>query len=146
MASSMHFYIKNKLFINLLFGFNKYNIDNLVIIFFSLKGDSNTFFFFNNDYVILVIYSFFYNNNLLNINVMSNVNTKYVVMSHYFFKSFMFYTYVQYSFNYLFDYLKINKKSYYFKMKELYSTSSFILGYKMSFKGRFTRKQRASSV
>jgi hypothetical protein len=58
----------------------------------------------------------------------------------------MFYLYVQYGFSSLFSYLKINKKSYYFKMKELYSTSSFILGYKMSFKGRFTRKQRASSV
>jgi hypothetical protein len=54
--------------------------------------------------------------------------------------------YVQYGFNNLTNYIKLNKKNYYIKMKELYSSSSFILGYKMSFKGRFTRKQRASSV
>lgn len=58
----------------------------------------------------------------------------------------MSYIYVQYGFNKLLNYIKLNKKIYYIKMKELYSSSSFILGYKMSFRGRFTRKQRASSV
>jgi hypothetical protein len=54
--------------------------------------------------------------------------------------------YVQYGFNKLISYLNINKKNYFSKIKKIFSTSSFILGYKMSFKGRFTRKQRASSV
>jgi len=58
----------------------------------------------------------------------------------------MFYMYVQYGFNKLISYLNLNKKNYYLKIKKIFSTSSFILGYKMSFKGRFTRKQRASSV
>jgi hypothetical protein len=38
-------FIKNKLLINLLFGFNKFNIDTLIIILFDLRGDYNTFFF-----------------------------------------------------------------------------------------------------
>jgi len=142
----MYLYIKNKLLINLLFGFNKYDIDNIVNILFELKGDYDTFFFFNNDYVFLTIYSFFFSYNFMNLNSMSKINTKNLIMSHYLFKSFMFFTYIQYGFNRLLDYLKINKKNYYFKMKELYSISSYFLGYKMSFKGRFTRKQRASSV
>lgn len=142
----MYLYIKNKLLINLLFGQNKYNIDDLILILFTLKGDLNTFFFFNSEYFFLTIYSFFYNNYNLYFNIMSKVNMNNLTISHYFFKTFMFYTYVHYGFNILLDYLKINKKNYYFKMKELYSTSSFFLGYKMSFKGRFTRKQRASSV
>jgi hypothetical protein len=44
------------------------------------------------------------------------------------------------------NYLKVNKKMLFFKTKELYKVNSFILGFKMSFKGRFTRKQRASSI
>ena len=31
-------------------------------------------------------------------------------------------------------------------MKNAYKISSFIMGFKMSFKGRFSRKQRASSI
>jgi hypothetical protein len=143
--TSIFVYIKNKLLINLLFGFNKYYIDDFVTILFALKGDKKTFFFFNSDYVFLTIYSFFFNNTF-NLNTMFKANKNYIITSHYFFKSYMFYLYVQYGFNNLLNYLKINKKNYYFKMKELYSTSSFILGYKMSFKGRFSRKQRASSV
>jgi hypothetical protein len=138
-------YIKNKLLLNLLFGFNKYYIDDFVAILFGLKGDYTTFFFFNSDYVFLTIYSFFFNNSL-NFTAVIKSNTRYITTSNYFFKSYMFYLYVQYGFCNLLNYLKINKKNYYFKMKELYSTSSFILGYKMSFKGRFSRKQRASSV
>ena len=38
-------YIKNKLLLNLLFGFNKYYIDDFVAILFGLKGDYTTFFF-----------------------------------------------------------------------------------------------------
>lgn len=145
MLSYIYIYIKNKLLINLLFGFNKYNIDDFVIILFALKGDYTTFFFFNSDYIFLTIYSFFFNNTL-NLTKMTKTNKKHIITSNYFFKSYMFYLYVQYGFNNLLNYLKINKKNYYFKMKELYSSSSFILGYKMSFKGRFSRKQRASSV
>jgi hypothetical protein len=51
-----------------------------------------------------------------------------------------------YNFSKFSNYLKINKKKNFFKMKELYKRSSFIMGFKMSFKGRFTRKQRASSI
>lgn len=143
--SFMIVYIKNKLLLNLLFGSNKYYIDDFVAILFGLRGDYTTFFFFNSDYVFLTIYSFFFNNSLNYIAVIKS-NTRYITTSHYFLKSYMFYLYVQYGFINLLNYLKINKKNYYFKMKELYSTSSFILGYKMSFKGRFSRKQRASSV
>jgi ribosomal protein S3 len=58
----------------------------------------------------------------------------------------MYYNYNLYSFNKFFNYLKINKKKNYLKMKDLYKNNSFIMGYKMSLKGRFTRKQRASSI
>jgi hypothetical protein len=143
---SLYTYNKNKLLINLFFGLNKYDIDNMVILFFNLKGDNDTFFFLNSNYIFLIIYSFFFNYNLLNINTVLNLNSNILIVSQYFLKSFMYYMYVQYGFNSLIDYLKINKRNHYLKMKKLYSSSSFFLGYKMSFKGRFTRKQRASSV
>ena len=142
----LHLYIKNKLLINLFFSYNKYHVDSIVNIFFLLKGDNDTFFFFNNNYVFLVIYSFFYNYSLLSYTTILNINTYYLITSNYLFKSFMFYFYVQYTFNKLIYYLNMNKRTYYLKMKKLYSSSSFFLGYKMSFKGRFSRKQRASSV
>jgi len=43
-------------------------------------------------------------------------------------------------------YLNINKRKQYIKLKNIGKPTSYILGYKMSFKGRFTRKQRASSI
>jgi hypothetical protein len=144
--SGLFIYNKNKLLINLFFGSNKYNIDSLAILFFNLKGDIDTFFFFNREYSFITIYSFFYNYNLLNLNTAFNINLNILMTSQHFFQTFMYYMYVQYGFNNLTNYIKLNKKNYYIKMKELYSSSSFILGYKMSFKGRFTRKQRASSV
>jgi hypothetical protein len=146
MLSGIYIYNKNKLLINLFFGFNKYSVDNLSYIFFELKGDLDTFFFFNNEYVFITIYSFFFNYNSLNLNTTFNISLNIMSASQHFFKTFMYYIYVQYGFNNLMNYIKLNKKNYYIKMKELYSSSSFILGYKMSFKGRFTRKQRASSV
>ena len=142
----LYLFIKNKLLINLFFSSGKYDVDSLVLIFFTLKGDIDTFFFFNSNYVYLTIYSFFYNYILSNQNTLLNINKKNLITSIYFFKSFMFYMYVQYGFNKLISYLNLNKKNYYLKIKKIFSTSSFILGYKMSFKGRFTRKQRASSV
>jgi hypothetical protein len=146
LLSKLHLFIKNKLLINLFFSYGKYDVDSLVIIFFTLKGDIDTFFFYNSNYVFLTIYSFFYNYSLLSNNTLLNINKKNLITSIYFFKSFMFYMYVQYGFNKLISYLNINKKNYFSKIKKIFSTSSFILGYKMSFKGRFTRKQRASSV
>jgi hypothetical protein len=144
--SGLFSYNKNKLWINLFFGSHKQNIDNLVLVFFDLKGDIDTFFFFNSEYIFITLLSSFYNYNLFNLNTILNINIDIFTFSQYFFRTFMSYIYIQYSFNKLVNYIKLNKRNYYIKMKELYSSSSFILGYKMSFKGRFTRKQRASSV
>jgi hypothetical protein len=58
----------------------------------------------------------------------------------------MFYLYVDFSFKKVMEYLNLNRRKHYIKLKNIYKSSSFILGYKMSFKGRFTRKQRASSI
>lgn len=142
----MHKYVINKLLINLFFSFNKYNVNGLSVILSNLKEDINTFFHFNSDYLLLLIYDFYYNYNVLNYNTLLNFNAKNLAMSNFFFKSYMFYLYVLFSFRKFSDYIHINKRKNYLKEKELYSTTSFILGYKMSFKGRFTRKQRASSV
>lgn len=144
--SRLYFYIKNKLLINLFFSKGRQNVDNLVNVYFALRGDNETFFFYNSNYIYLTIDFFFRNYNLLNNDTLLSINTNILLMSTYLFNSFMFYKFVQYSFNELVSYLNINKKKYYLKMKELFSTSSYILGYKMSLKGRFTRKQRASSV
>lgn len=58
----------------------------------------------------------------------------------------MYYLYTYYSFSNFIDAFNINNKKLFKKTKELYKSSSLILGFKMSFKGRFTRKQRASSI
>jgi hypothetical protein len=58
----------------------------------------------------------------------------------------MFYLYVDFSFKKIMEYLNLNRRKHYIKLKNKCKPSSFILGYKMSFKGRFTRKQRASSI
>jgi hypothetical protein len=142
----MYKYVTNKLLINLFFSFNKYDVNGLSVILSNLKEDINTFFHFNNDYLLLIIYDFYYNFNIINYNTLLNFNPKNLTMSNYFFKSYMFYLYVLFSFRKFSDYIHMNKRKNYLKEKELYSTTSFILGYKMSFKGRFTRKQRASSV
>jgi hypothetical protein len=146
--SCMHKYVKNKLFINLFFSFNKYSINGLSVILSNLKENTETFFHFNTGYLILLIYEFFqnYNYNISNINTLLTINPNNLTMSNYFFKSYMIYLYTLFSFRKFSDYININRRKNYLKEKQLYSTTSFILGYKMSFKGRFTRKQRASSV
>ena len=58
----------------------------------------------------------------------------------------MYYLYVNFSFRKVMEYLNLNRRKYYIRLKNRSKSSSFILGYKMSFKGRFTRKQRASSI
>jgi len=92
------------------------------------------------------MYSIFLNYNFLNINTVFKIDSKYLLISNYFLQTYMDYLYVSYSFHKFIDYFKINKKKFYIKNKELYKSNSFILGFKMSFKGRFTRKQRASSI
>ena len=84
--------------------------------------------------------------NLLNYNSILKFNVSNFALSNYFLKSYFFYLNIMYSFHNFNNFLKINKRKHYLKTKELYKTTSFILGYKMSFRGRFTRKQRASSV
>jgi hypothetical protein len=132
--------------INLFFGYNKYDTDNLYIILSDLKWDINTFFFFNTEYICLLIYVYFFNYNIFNYNISLNNNPNYLIMSSYFFKSYMFYIYVHFSFRKIMEHLNLNRRKHYIKLKNIYKSSSFILGYKMSFKGRFTRKQRASSI
>ena len=139
-------YINNKSIINLLFSFNKYNIDYLASILYILKFDINIFFFINKNLINLLMYSIFFNYNFLNINTVFKIDSKYLLISNYFLQTYMDYLYVSYSFHKFIDYFKINKKKFYIKNKELYKSNSFILGFKMSFKGRFTRKQRASSI
>jgi hypothetical protein len=139
-------YINNKSLINLLFSFNKYNIDYLASILYLLKFDINIFFFINKNLINLLMYSIFYNYNFLNINTIFKIDSKYLLISNYFLQTYMSYLYVSYSFHKFIDYFKINKKKIFIKNKELYKSNSFILGFKMSFKGRFTRKQRASSI
>jgi hypothetical protein len=58
----------------------------------------------------------------------------------------MFYLHSIYSFKEFENFRQINKRKRYLRLRGLYQPSSLILGYKMSFKGRFTRKQRASSI
>jgi hypothetical protein len=58
----------------------------------------------------------------------------------------MIYLNIRYSFTSFNNFLNENKKKNYYKRRHLHKPTSLILGYKMSFKGRFTRKQRASSV
>ncbi len=74
----MHKYIKNKLFINLFFSFNKYSVNGLSIILSNLKENTETFFHFNTGYLILLIYEFFqnYNYNIFNINTLLTINPK----------------------------------------------------------------------
>lgn len=139
-------YLKNKLLLTLFFTQNKYNLDNLASILFLLKFDINSFFFINKNFLYLLIHNIFFNYNNLNFNSLFFLDSKYNILSNYFFKSFMYYTYINYSFNTFVDDFKINKKKIFKKTKDLYKPSSFILGFKMSFKGRFTRKQRASSI
>ena len=142
---SFYSYIKNKLLINLFFSSNKYDLDSIVTLLVRLRGDQYTFFFLNSEYIMLTVYSFFFNYSVFDYTLF-RVNYEGIITSNFFLKTFTFHMYVQYSFNKLIDYLNINKKKHYLKTKTLYESSSFILGYKMSFKGRFTRKQRASSV
>jgi hypothetical protein len=139
-------YINNKLLTNLLFGLNKYHFDNLVFKLFELSGRKDTFFLFNTNYYVLLIYTYFYNYNTSNYNITQKINILYLTISNYFFKSYVFYLHVVYSFSKLIDFLNINKRKNYLKNKNMYKPTSYFLGFKMSFKGRFTRKQRASSV
>ena len=142
----INMYIKNKLLINLFFGYNKYNVDNLYIILLDLKWDMNTFFFYNTEYIFLLIYSYFFSYNISNYNISLNNNSNYIIMSSYYLKSYMFYLYSNFSFRKIMEHLNLNRRKYYIRLRNTYKSSSFILGYKMSFKGRFTRKQRASSI
>ena len=96
--------------------------------------------------IVLSIYKFFYNNNYIYLNTLLNINMKNIVISNHFLNSYFDYIYIYYSFSNFFDFLKINKKKYFNTIKDIYRVNSFILGYKMSFSGRFTRKQRASSI
>jgi hypothetical protein len=139
-------YIKNKGLINLLFGVNKYNMDSLAIILFILKFDINTFFFVNKNYVSLLMYNFFNNYIFLNINTLFNIQSKYLIISNYFLKTYIKYLYISYSYYQFINAFNVNKRKIFLKIKELHKINSYILGYKMSFKGRFTRKQRASSI
>lgn len=139
-------YLKNKLLINLFFSSNRQNVDNLATAFFSLKFDINTFFFINKNFIFFLIYNIFFNFTHLNVNSLFILNFKYTMASNYFLKSFMYYLYTYYSFNNFIDAFNINNKKLFKKTKELYKSNSLILGFKMSFKGRFTRKQRASSI
>jgi hypothetical protein len=139
-------YFKNNFLINLFFSFNKYNADNLALNFFFLKGDIKSFFFINKDYVCLLISIIFNNYTFINTNTVLKRNFNFVTISNYFIKTYIYYLYTYYSLNKFMNYLKVNKKMLFFKTKELYKVNSFILGFKMSFKGRFTRKQRASSI
>jgi hypothetical protein len=130
----------------LFFSFNKYNIDNLSLNLFFLKFDIKSFFFINKNLIFLLIYTIFKNYNFINLNTMLNIDFKLLIVSNYFFETYIYYLYSYYSFNKFMDFLKINKKMLFLKTKQLYKVNSFILGFKMSFKGRFTRKQRASSI
>ena len=146
MLNRLNSYIKNKGLINLLFSINKYNIDSLAKILFLLKFDINTFFFVNKNYVFLLTYNFFNNYVFLNMNTLFNIQSKYLIISNYFLKTYMKYIYISYSFYQFINAFNVNKRKIYIKIKELHKINSYILGYKMSFKGRFTRKQRASSI
>jgi len=142
----LYLYFKNNFLINLFFSFNKYNADNLALNFFFLKFDIKSFFFINKDYVCLLLYTNFNNYMFININTILKRDFNFLIISNYFVKTYIYYLYTYYSLNKFMNYLKVNKKILYFKTKELYKVNSFILGFKMSFKGRFTRKQRASSI
>lgn len=139
-------YIKNKGLINLLFGINKYNMDSLALILFILKFDINTFFFVNKNYISLLMYNFFNNYIFLNINTLFNIESKYLIISNYFLRTYIKYLYISYSYYQFINAFNVNKRKFYLKVKELHKINSYILGYKMSFRGRFTRKQRASSI
>lgn len=139
-------FLRNKLLINLFFSANRHNVDNLANSFFLLKFDVDTFFFVNKNFIFFLIYNIFFNFINLNINSLFVLNFRYTMISNYFIKSFMYYLYTYYSFSNFIDAFNINNKKLFKKTKELYKSSSLILGFKMSFKGRFTRKQRASSI
>lgn len=139
-------FLKNNLFINLFFSGNRNNIDNLASAFFLLKFDINTFLFINKNFIFFLVYKIFFNFTHLNINSLFVLNSKYTMISNYFLRSFMYYLYTYYSFNNFIEAFNINNRKIFKKTKELYKSNSFILGFKMSFKGRFTRKQRASSI
>ena len=146
LLSIFYTYIKNKLLINLFFGMKKYDVDTLGVVLFSLKNSNDSFFFFNSDLLNLTVYSFFFNSNLLNLNSLLKINSNNFTMTNYLFQTYMYYLYSFYTFSRLIDFLNINKRKIYLKTRQLHRPSSFILGFKMSFKGRFTRKQRASSI
>jgi hypothetical protein len=104
------------------------------------------FNFLNKSYINHLIYDFINNYNLLNYKSSLKTNIKILTLSTYFLKSYMIYLNIRYSFASFNNFLNENKKKNYYKKKQLNKPTSLILGYKMSFKGRFTRKQRASSV
>jgi len=108
--SELFLYVKNKLLINLFFGFNKYHIDKLAYNYFSLKFNKNTFFYININYINLFMFIFFYNYIFLNFNTILYMDSQYILISNYFFKSFMYYNYSIYNFNKFSNYFKINKK------------------------------------
>jgi len=142
----MHMFFKNKLFVNLFFGFNKFNLDNLSLTLFFLKFDTRSFFYINKNLIFLLIHLIFNNYIYVSTNTLLHMDFRFLLLSNYFFNTFMYYIYTYYSLDKFINYSKINKKLMYQKTKELYKLNTFILGFKMSFKGRFTRKQRASSI
>lgn len=139
-------FLDNKLFLNLIFGANRLNFDFLYKNFFLFSYDEKIFQILNINFMCLVINAILNNCVLLNYNTLINIDTKTLSISNYFFCTFMDFMYSTYSFKNLEQYAKVNKRLLYYKIKEIYKSNSYLLGFKMSFKGRFSRKQRASSI
>lgn len=139
-------FISKKIFINLILGANRLNLDFLYKNFFLVSFDINIFKILNLNFMCLIINTILNNCILLNYNSLINIDSKTLFISNYFLCTFMDYIYTIYSFKNIEQFAKVNKRLLYYKIKSIYKSNSYLLGFKMSFKGRFSRKQRASSI
>ena len=128
------FYIKKFISINIFYNIFL-NINNNKLYIIELLNDYN--------YINNIFYSIYINNNVLynNIYKYKKIYTNVLYLSINFTKLYLNYNY------YKILWLKlIGFKKKIWKNKDENDVKSVIIGYKMSFKGRFSRKQRASSI
>lgn len=138
LRKDLNFFFLNKylfisIFYNIFFNYNKSKFN-----FFTFKLNKN------NSFIKLLLFNLL---NLLNSNIYSNIkvhnilNTKLLLVSANFMRFYINYNYIKTLWS---DYNIFNKRNYRRKLISKYKYP--IIGYKMAFHGRFSRKQKSSSI
>ena len=119
------------------------NYFKIIKKFLNLKFFNNFYFFKVQEYTNKILFIKYILNNalLINFKLYIKVKTDLLLLSKLFFNFYLNFIYIKYLW---LKYIEFNKHN----IRNIYKIKykSILMGYKISFKGRFSRKQRASSL